>query len=327
MKSKDEIPVWTEVRSANINGKKVSSLAITLRTKPCRFQGSTGSCKFCELRQNASSSVSADNLVSQVQATLKSQKKNMPEHIDLFGLGTFFDDVEMPPSARRKIVDEIKQAGIKSLLIESRAEYITERRLKEIVRVLSPIRLEVAIGIESTNPLIRETLLKKNCRKETLEKAISLLGKAKVGFLGYVLLKPPSVFDDNREKEAIEDAVKSAVDIFTLGKKYSTSTRVGLNPFYLPNKNQFSREELENYTLPSLWSVIEVLRRTHRAGTVFVGLNSEGLTTGPRGEACSCNNCTEDLKQAIREYNGSRNLGKLLSYNCECKYRSEREEK
>mgnify|MGYP001566407664 FL=1 len=132
-KMNDNIPIWTDLRPANINGKKVNSLSITLRTKPCRFQESMDSCKFCELKRLASPTVSADNIINQVKNTVKPDriKNEMPEHIDLFGLGTFFDNVEIPIPARNEILDYLSKSGIESLRIEARAQYITLDRLRD----------------------------------------------------------------------------------------------------------------------------------------------------------------------------------------------------
>ncbi len=319
--NKDDIPIWTDLRLANINGKQVKSLAITLRTRPCRFQESTGSCKFCELKKLASPTVSDQNLVNQVKNTLEPYriKNEMPEHIDLFGLGTFFDNIEIPIPAREEILDYLSKITIESLRIESRAQYLTLDRLMGAKQRLHLINLEIAIGIESTNAEIRENWLNKKYSEELIERSISLLGETGVGFLGYVLFKPPIVFDDNKEQEAIDDAVQSSLDIFELGRKYSVQTRVGLNPFYLPDSNQYTKKELKNYTPPSLWGVVEVIKRTHSSGTTFIGLNNEGLVTDYHREAHGCEKCTNNFRNSIMEYNGTRDIEKLLSFYCGCK--------
>ncbi len=97
----------------------------------------------------------ADDLLVQFGQAMKRLSLE-DEVVKIYTSGSFLDPREVPESARDRILDALKVRGIKKLVIESRPEHITPEHVKEC---LSRIRTEFAIGLETSNDLIRENII------------------------------------------------------------------------------------------------------------------------------------------------------------------------
>ena len=81
-------------------------------------------------------------------------------------------------------------------------------------------------------------------------------------------------------------------------------------------EERFNRVKHGRYQPPSLWSVIEVLRRVGGLGEVTVGTRDEGL--GPRRGPRGCGRCTPALLAALATYNASRDVTVFDPLACAC---------
>lgn len=310
----------SDITLANIGGIRARRCVVILRTKGCSYaRNSSGGCKHCALFQNSNPNISINNLKRQLENELVKYRAEEFQQLDILTLGSFFDDKEIPEDFRRyslKLVSQIKT--IKRLLIESRPEFITSDKIKDTLNLLNGIKLEVGIGIESSNEVVRIKLLNKGYTLSDVENSIKLLSEHGISFLGYVLIKPLGM----TENEAVEDAVKTIKYNFELGEKYKIPTRVALEPFYIPRNSIAEQEYFQGKYRPlKLWSVIEILRRTDHLGVKFIGLNDEGLTDGL--VASNCERCNTIVLEALEKYNGDQNIDSLLNLECSCKRRRE----
>jgi radical SAM enzyme (TIGR01210 family) len=140
-----------------------------------------------------------------------------------------------------------------------------------------------------------------------------VLGEAGARLLAYVMVKPMGL----TEREAIEDAVATARYVFDVAAEHGVAARAALEPSFVPPGTSLERALLAGrYQPPSLWSVVEIVRRVHAAGELLVGLGDEGLspTCAPSG----CERCTPALRAALAEYNHTRDLRALQALDFGC---------
>jgi len=316
--NKDELndePVWTQITGAYLRGKTKRRLAICLRTPGCSYaqKSISGGCLHCELKQHASKTVTSANLVNQIEYALNLYRNTDINHLDLFVLGSFFDEKEVPSPARIKILNLLSKENIHSILLESRPEYLNVSVVREAKELLKDIHLEIGLGIESVNKNVRENYLKKGYNLRQIEKTFEKLNKTKVHILGYVLLKPPIL----NERQAIEDSIKTCRYVFELGKKYNIHVRIALEPFYVPRSNRLNKADLINYRPPYLWSIIEVIKAIHSYGIMFVGINDEGLSDNKT--ASNCEKCNKTVLKAIGYFNENQDISIFEGLACICK--------
>lgn len=308
--------VLSELSSLYIKGETISRLMIILRTKGCSYARKTLGCLHCSLIQHADENVAGDNLKIQFKTEIRKYRDRDYRHLDLFTLGSFFDENEIPREFTEFASRYISYAGkINSVAVESRPEYITEVKLKEVNRWLGNVKLEIGLGIESTNVYVRETLMNKGYSLNDVELALEKMSHFKnVEFLGYVVIKPNGL----NEAEAIADSIASIKDIFKMGKKFNIRTRIALQPYYIPRQSRTLTAYMNGeYRKLKLWSVIEILKNVSHLGDISVGLNDEGLSDGR--VAWNCGLCSGKVIQELRNYNATNKLDHLLELDCSCK--------
>ncbi len=308
--------ILSEITLVNFEGIEAKRFSVILRTRGCSYARSpSGGCMHCALLQNSNPNISDYNLKKQLENELKKYQNQEFQQLDILTLGSFFDDNEVSEEFRTyalKLAFRIK--SLKRVLVESRPEFITEEKIEDALHLLKGINLEIGIGIESSNNAVRYNLLNKGYSLSEVEDSVKLLYKLKACFLGYVLVKPLGL----NEKEAIEDAVETINFIFDLGKKYKIPTRVALEPFYIPRKSIAEKEYYEGQYKPlRLWSLVEILRRTDNLGSIFIGLNDEGLSDGL--VVSNCDLCNATVMKALQQYNGNQDLHSLIKLDCFCK--------
>ncbi|MBU0662518.1 hypothetical protein KJ891_03565, partial [Candidatus Micrarchaeota archaeon] len=238
------------------------------------------------------------------------------DQLDLLTLGSFYNDREISPEFRDFAMREI--AGlprIKKVVVESRAEYVTREKLLRSRELLGRGKtLEFSIGLESSDDYIRNSIVKKGLSKAAFEDCIRLCAETGLDFMAYVLIKPPYL----SEKYAILDAVNSAEFVFDAAKRHGVNARVSLEPVFIPENAQIEKLYLRNeYEVPNLWSVVEVVKRLEGKGYVFVGLSDENLSKDRL--AGSCEKCGEKLCTAIERFNETQSAEGLKGLDCACR--------
>ena len=116
--------------------------------------------------------------------------------------------------------------GIEKVLIESLPEFVTP---KNFAYTNSP-KLEIAIGLESSSPVVLDKSVNKRLRWPHFVKVCKLARDSGAEVKAYILLKPPYL----SEKEGIEDAVQSAIDAAPHVDKIS------INPILTPSTSTFN---------------------------------------------------------------------------------------
>ena len=113
-------------------------------------------------------------------------------------------------------------------------------------------KLEIAIGLESSNPVVLDKSVNKRLRWPHFVKVCKLARDNGAEVKAYILLKPPYL----SEKESIDDAVKSAIDAAPHVDKIS------INPVNVQKNTVVEKLWFRNeWVAPWLWSVVEVLKK------------------------------------------------------------------
>ena len=312
-------PAFCKISPVNINGRGSNRLMIVLKTKGCEYAQKTGGgCTVCGFINHAEQHITAENMLEQLDFTLASFNLQDVEEIDILTLGSFLNDSEVTPATRVEIIGRLEKIShLKRVSIESRAEYVTVDKIKQVRAILGGNKiLEFAIGLESQDDYLRNKIIKKGLTKKAFENTIVKAGEAGADFLAYLLIKPPHV----SEKEAIADAVESAAYVFGTAKKIGVKARVAFEPVFVCENTHLEKLYLQSqYRLLNLWSVVEVIKNAHEFGCLFIGLSDENLSMERMPH--SCPECSGKIISAVERFNKSQDISEIRELDCSCKAR------
>lgn len=316
-----------EINKFFYEGKTVDRVMIVLRSNGCQHYKTNGGCSMCAHLNGAplKEKITHKNYVEQWNSVLdgsfveKTDKEfNLNDYpvVCVYNLGSLLNPEEISVKTVQYIFSTLnKYKGVKKVIIESRAEYVTEDILSAIRKVYDGV-VEVGIGVESTNFLIRELCHHKAIENtQIISDAVNLLHKYNMKALAYVNFKPIFL----TESEAIEDAIKTSVDCF----KDFNFDAVSVEPTSL-QENSLANYlyDLGLYRVPWLWSLRDIIHgiydRMHvskldiRLGGYFdeeVLSGSQGTGFAQRNEifphmtSSNCSYCTNEFVEAIKQFN------------------------
>ena len=233
----------------------------------------------------------------------------------LYNLGSLFNKNEISLPVIRYIFNSLNgYKKIKKVIVESRAEYVTEESIKNIKEVYNGI-VEVGIGVESTNTTIRELCHHKGIEDiKIIKNAVKKLHKYGFKALAYVNFKPVFL----TEKEAVDDAIKTSVDCFKMGFDAVSVEPTSLQDYSLANYLY----EMGQYRVPWLWSIEKIVEGIYdklknkkldiRIGGYFdeeVLSGSQGVGYEGKNEifptltSSNCSICTNRYIEGIKKFN------------------------
>jgi radical SAM enzyme (TIGR01210 family) len=249
--------------------------------------------------------VSEKDLRSQFEKAMQNYKDE--KIVKLFTSGSFLDPHEIPVSAQHEILNILTERAEK-ISVESRPDYVTEKRLTAIQKIVALKEFEIGIGLETSNNLVREKTINKGFTFHEYKKATRLLKKHKMNVKTYVLMKPPFL----TEKESLDDCIQTTKDIALY------TDLVSLNPTnvqrhtvveYLWKRNQ--------YRPPWLWSIVEFLQQSKNITDAFVKCDVVG--GGSLRGAHNCGSCDNNVLNAIEEFSLTQKQSAFLGVTCDCK--------
>ncbi|MFA5188705.1 MAG: radical SAM protein [Patescibacteria group bacterium] len=286
---------------------KAESVGYVLLPGPCSW----GKCTMCGFQQAVKEFTqdipfSGKNLALMFQLGL--QLISGPRKIMIFTGGSFLD---LPLTAQKKILTSLKDdASCRHILIESRAELISLEKIMALKKQLGPKQLEVAIGLETQDDEIRQKCINKGFSRADYQKAVKVLKAQDVLVSTYVFLKPVGV----NERLAIAEAIKTIEFAFQSG-----SDSVGLeSAFVQPGTKMAVIYEQGMYQPPWLWSIIEVLKKTHHLGPIQIG-NFENEYPLPLAVPKNCPRCSAAIYKQLKNYRQMPDLNLLSNLTCACK--------
>jgi radical SAM enzyme (TIGR01210 family) len=304
-RNKKQTPVasWLDYDFFTEERRALKSFTVILRTVGCQWR----KCTMCGYWHESADVTSAD-ILAQVEHSLR----NSPDDdfiLKIFTSGSFLDEREIASETRKEIAAMVKKRKIKKLIIETRPEFISAEKIEDLKAVE---HLEVAIGLETADDFIRSKYINKGFSFDDYKTAAEIVNECGASVKTYLLLKPPFI----SEKRAIEDVVKSAA----LVSPYSST--ISLN---LCNVQKYTRlEDLwkrKYYRPPWLWSAVEAIKEIKKRDANVVVMSDPvgaGHIRGPH----NCGKCDADIKEAIKKFNITQDLGvleRLEEIDCECK--------
>lgn len=298
-KGRDRAVFW---RERDFLDGPVEAGVIILPTIGCRWGRKEG-CIMCGYVYDAAREISQEKVVEEFKKALT--KIDGIEYLKIFTSGSFLDPQELSASSIREILIHIPK-NIKRVQIESRPEFIKEKSLTEIKKMLAA-ELEIGIGLETATDRIRESI-NKGFSFDDFEKAVRLCKRHGVKVKAYLLLKPPFL----TEEEALQDVKDSIVKARKTG-----ADRVSVNPLNVQRGTLVEKLwQKGEYRSPWLWTVVEVLKWADE--NVDIPVLSHPTAAGKQRGAHNCGSCDGEVYRGIIAYSATRDPQHLES-DCKCK--------
>jgi radical SAM enzyme (TIGR01210 family) len=253
--------------------------------------------------------VSAEDYLRQFEEEFEKIDFKKYPILNLYNNGSFINDNEIDPGARRGILKKInKNPDIKMLVLETRPEFVTEEKIREIKRIIPNKHVELGVGLEIKDDFYRGICVNKGFSLERYNVAASIITK-ELNLRTYVLLKPPFL----SEGEAIEQAVETVEYAFAAGTTTVSLEACTIQDYTLM-KYLYDRGL---YSTPWLWSIVEVVKRVKTPGKLIVGLFK--FFPSPSAVPNNCNRCNEKIMEAIVWYNRTLDVKAFNGLGCDCK--------
>lgn len=317
------LPAYMTVSPININGQPGQRLMTVYRTIGCEYDKNGKGCTMCDFAFYADSRVTAENIKAQHNQSLETLKNAEFIHFDLLTLGNFYNNREISPELRASLLRSVAEvSGVKRVLTEARRQYITADKLVAAKSCLREDQtLEYALGYETVNSELRNKVLRKGTPESHLDECLQICRETGVDFVAYVLIKPQTL----SESEGIEEAVNTAIHVFTKAQAHGVKTRIAFEPVFVTYGKEIEQLwKSGEYSPPKLWSVAEVLIQTAKQlgmentqGRLFVGLSDENLSD--KRMTSNCGVCDDEVRKEIQEFNGHQDIKKLRDLYHECK--------
>jgi archaeosine synthase beta-subunit len=294
---------WVEAEA--IGEERVPAFVVILRTRGCYWADQKG-CSMCGYAKDTlGRSATPDELREQTERAL-ARYAGEP-YVKVYTSGSFLDDREVDPESRRRFVAAFSGRA-RRLLFETLPEFAVAPAL-EPLRGAFDGELEVALGLETTDPTVLARYVHKNAPpSDYLDagdrvRALGLRAKA------YLLLKPPYL----TESESIDDVVRS------IGTAAAHFDALSVNPVHIQNGTVVEwLYHRGRYRPPWLWSVVEALRRgsVARGDARLVSFPTAGGR--PRGPH-NCGECDARVLAAVEEASLSQRFEALAGLDCACR--------
>jgi radical SAM enzyme (TIGR01210 family) len=229
--------------------------------------------------------------------------------LNIFNNGSFLNDNEIHPSARTEILKTINaQPDIKMLVIESRPEYATEEKVKEVKRLVKEKFVEIAIGLELKDDVYRAICFNKGFTLQNYNEAAGIIRKH-LHLRTYVFLKPLFL----TEKESIEHSIATIRHAFAQGSSTVSLEAGTIQDFTLA---QYLHSE-KLYTTPWLWSILEVVKQCGSFNRLIIGMFQ--FYPSPTSVPYNCDRCSQEVMNAISQYNHNLDTSIFNGLDCQCR--------
>jgi|GEM_PF-274940 len=300
-----------EVREGLLDGQPIERAVFILRSRGCEWALKGEGCTMCGhfVGTRRGAPIDADLYVRQFERQLEQFDFERLPMLCLYNSGSFLNDAELPAEARTRIFRRIAGIrGIRHLVIESRPEYVTEAVLQELCDILGDKTLEVGMGLETVDDQVRSLCLNKGFDKDDYLRAANAVSRTGARLLAYVLVKPPFLL----ESEAIEDAARTVAYAFDNGARAVSLEPVSVQDYTLIQYLY----EAGYYRSPWIWSIFDVVRKTHGLGEIRIG--GFKFLPVPKIFTHNCPLCDALCLKEIFAYNTGAGVLGLNALHCSC---------
>jgi radical SAM enzyme (TIGR01210 family) len=257
--------------------------------------------------------VSPDDLRSQIDEVFRNVNGRDLPYILLTTSGSFLDEREISQELRVYALRLMAKAGLRALSFECRAEFLTDcSRLRAISEAFGGT-LQAGIGMESSDPFVRNVILHKGLQDKTILKAVSALRTSGIGYYFYVMVGKPFL----TLREDLIDTLKTIEQCFLLDASMVVLETVNIQPHTLTK----ALYDEGFFTPPSLWMAIEVLSNLPLSQRRMIAVKGfEKAAPTPEVLPDTCPNCRDRVRAAIRDWNLFRDWDRLLDRvgSCSC---------
>ena len=195
------VPKGFEAWPDNFNGLEAKRFIVYLRSSGCRWairvangrSSMLPGCLDCEHSLAGSTfgrRVESHQYVQQFERAIAGVEFATHPVLCVYNEGNFFNTDELPATARRQILRRIDRIpDVKAVIVESLPRYLTKGVLAEMRKILGPRVIEIGIGLESADAVIRTLCVNKSY---TLNDFVAAVARVRpyAQALAYVLLKP-----------------------------------------------------------------------------------------------------------------------------------------
>ncbi|OHV51759.1 MULTISPECIES: hypothetical protein [Frankia] len=289
--------------------------AIVGRKKVILMSGgcSVPTCTMCPFTNENNYGLGSEtqSLLHQVSHVLtRSPDEPAYDVLALYNDGSFFAPREIPRDAQLVIAEYVAKAGVRRLVVESLPQFVTPAVLAPFVDALRGVELEVGIGLQSSDDLVRETLVNTRISRTAFERALLTMSELGVHPKIYLMVKPPFLTD----AEAITDVVSSVEYVRALGIQGVTlcPTRVS------PNTVAWRLWESGAYQPPNLWTIVDTVRRIHDATQVRVACINLRGSDFESVFPDSCPACADHVVDSLIRYSETGDVADLPD-DCGCR--------
>lgn len=322
-----KLNIYRETLPDNINytlrfrKNKDSFASLWFRTRGCRYSRD-GGCVMCDYF--ISKKVDNDDMFSFFLEGI-SKLEEEPSLMVLMTSGSFFDEDEVPAVVRKKIYEFLRDNFSETIFVfESHVATITNEIILECLNYFPPERIQVEIGIETSNEWIRKYCLNKFITNQQIIDTVKLLNNYNIATIGNFVLGIPFLTLQENLTYALESvnwAIKNGIMKVSLFP-------INIKPYTLVhwlNKNGL-------YEQPSLWLLIDVLRRIRKVFLPRVDINwyqkkiplENPLYTEKIIGPYTCDQCYDKVVDVLNQYflgdiDRSNLVGAFDNISCPCK--------
>ena len=297
------VNLWREPEA--LGPERVTAFVAILRTRGCYWADLKG-CSMCGYAKDTlGRSATPDELRQQLDGIRRAYRDE--PYVKFYTSGSFLDDREVDPASRAACLGAFSGRA-KRVLFETLPEFAQPATLEPLRAAFSG-EIEVALGLESTQPQVLQRFINKGAPpSEYLAagdrvRALGLRAKA------YLLLKPPYL----TEGESIEDVVQS---VEVAAPHFDA---ISINPVHIQNGTVVEwLYRRGRYRPPWLWSLVEAVQRGAkvRGSTRLVTFpTAGGLPRGPH----NCGKCDRAILDALETASLDQSFGGLEGLVCGCR--------
>ena len=293
---------WVEEEA--LGEERVLAYVLILKTRGCYWADVKG-CSMCGYSKDTlGRSATPGELAAQL-ARARARYRGEP-YVKIYTSGSFLDDREVDPLSRVEVMKSF--SGARRILFETLPEFANSETLGPL-REAFPGEIEVALGLESTDPVVLQRFVNKGSSPSDYLAAADRVRAMGLRAKGYLLLKPPYL----TEAEAIADVVRS------VRAAASHFDGLSVNPVHIQSGTVVEwLYRRRQYRPPWLWSVVESLRQAapHRDGRRLISFpTAGGLPRGPH----NCGRCDTAVLKAIHEASLTQRFDTLDGLACACR--------
>lgn len=278
----------------------MKDLVVSFFTQRCQYR-----CSFCGLYCRSSPHpVSAEDIRRQVDWLFSQYDGEMGtfNQLSVGNEGSILDEKRFPPDAFTHLIQRANEVkSLKVLSLETRAEYVTERKMKAILKSSAAEKVDVTIGFETLDDRLRNGILKKHMHRKHFEEIIVLLGKLKVRLTSYVMLKPGPTMT---EEEGIQEALATIRYLARKCHKAGTELVIYLNPTYVAENSPLAKMmKKTGYRPPRIQSVVRTIIGAKDLGLpIYTGLWCENISEAGN-DFSGRKDYDEKFRAAVKEFN------------------------